>query len=74
MKTILLESGYLVIELSKDGHECLRKTRALKPDLVILDYNLPLMNGYEIAKIVLDDKICDCILITSGPQEELWRV
>ena len=69
LKTILIESGYLVIELSRDGHDCLRKIRALKPDLVILDYHLPLINGNEIAKIVLEDKICDCILISSGPQE-----
>lgn len=69
LKTILLENGYLVIELSRDGHDCLRKIRALKPDLVILDYSLPALNGYEIAKIVLEDKICDCILITSGTAE-----
>jgi two-component system, response regulator PdtaR len=71
LKAILVENSYLVIDVSKDGHDCLRKIRALKPDLVILDYSLPLLSGYEIARITLEDRICDIILITSGPQDSV---
>lgn len=71
LKTILIENGYMVIDQAKDGHECLRKMRALRPDLVILDYNLPLMNGYEIAKVAIEDKISDIILLTTDVQKSL---
>jgi two-component system, response regulator PdtaR len=71
LKAILVENSYLVIDISKDGHDCLRKIRALKPDLVILDYSLPLLNGYEIAKIALEDRICDVILIATEPQDSV---
>jgi two-component system, response regulator PdtaR len=71
LKAILVENSYLVIDVSKDGHDCLRKIRALKPDLVILDYSLPLLNGYEIAKIALEDRICDVMLIASEPQDSV---
>jgi len=71
LKAILIESGFSVIEQAKDGQECLRKIKALKPDIVILDYSLPLQNGCDIAKIAIDDDICDVILLVSGTQDSL---
>ena len=69
LKTLFMENGYLVADYARDGHECLRKTRALKPDLAILDYNLASLNGYEVSKIILEDRLCDVVLITT-PEEE----
>jgi len=71
LRNILVESGYIVADQAKDGHECLRKVRALKPDIVIADFNLPLMNGYELARVVIEDKLCDIILIASIEQETI---
>lgn len=71
LKSILLETGYTVIDLAKDGHECLRKSRALRPDIVILDYNLPLMNGYDVAKVTIEDKISDAIVLVTEVQKSL---
>lgn len=71
LKMILLESGFSVIDQAKDGNECLRKIRALKPDIAILDYGLPLQNGFEVAKIAIEDKICDVILLVTGSQETI---
>ncbi|MCX8129669.1 MAG: ANTAR domain-containing protein [Clostridia bacterium] len=71
LRVILVENGYTVVDQAKDGNECLRKIRALKPDLVILDYGLPLMNGFEVSKVVIEDKVCDIILIISPAQEGL---
>ncbi|MDF2523393.1 MAG: response regulator receiver protein [Clostridiales bacterium] len=65
IRSLLAQSGYEIIEFARDGHECLRKIRAIKPDLVILDFSLPLMNGSEVARVAIEDKICDVILITS---------
>ncbi len=33
-----------------DGHEALRKAQALGPDLIILDYMLPGLSGYEVLR------------------------
>jgi two-component system, NarL family, nitrate/nitrite response regulator NarL len=35
-----------------DGKECIRKTRELKPDLVILDLSMPVIDGLETARII----------------------
>lgn len=71
LRTLLTASGHTIIDYARDGHECLRKIRALKPDLAILEYNLPLLNGYEVAKVACEDKICDTMLIVSVDQENI---
>ena len=71
LQAILTENGYMVVEKAKDGHDCLRKARALRPDIVILDYDLPLANGCEVSRIVIEDNICEVILITTDLQRSL---
>ncbi|MDP4093984.1 MAG: ANTAR domain-containing protein [Bacillota bacterium] len=68
LKTILSESGYIVVDSAKDGNECIRKLRTLRPDLAIIEYNLPLMNGYEVAKVSVEDNICDIVLVVGESQ------
>lgn len=45
----LRQAGYLVLEAS-DGPAGLRAFETEEPDLIILDYNLPRMNGLEILR------------------------
>ena len=71
LKTILVEAGFLVIEQANEGQECLRKMRALKPDIIILEYNLPHINGLEISRVALEDGICDAMLFVSADQESM---
>jgi response regulator NasT len=71
LKAILAEAGYTVIEQSGDGADCLRKIRTLKPDIVIMEYNLPFMNGLELSRVALEDKICDVLMFVTLEQEGL---
>lgn len=71
LKAILVESGYAVIDHAKDGHEALRKVRALRPDLMIVDFLLPTMSGQEIAKVIIEDNLCDIILLANDVQKSL---
>ena len=38
---------YQVIEEADNGQECLKKLRSAKPDIILLDINMPVMNGIE---------------------------
>jgi two-component system, response regulator PdtaR len=71
LKTILVEAGFMIIEQSNEGQDCLRKMRALKPDIIILEYNLPHMNGLEISRVALEDGICDAMLFVSADQDSM---
>jgi DNA-binding NtrC family response regulator len=45
----LTDQGY-TIERAKDGKETLEKAESFRPDLVLLDYMMPGMNGIEVLK------------------------
>src|SRR5688572_15524452 len=45
----LAEYDY-VIERARDGVEALDKTDAFAPDVILLDYMMPKMNGLEVVK------------------------
>lgn len=45
-RTILEHSGFVVIEAC-DGQEGVRLTREHRPDVVLMDISIPLIDGYE---------------------------
>jgi putative two-component system response regulator len=50
----LIPLGYDV-ELASNGEEAVQKTRAHRPDLVILDIMMPVMDGYEACSLIKAD-------------------
>ena len=50
----LKRRGYDVI-LAHDGQEAVDKTRSERPDVVLLDMNLPVMDGWTAARILKAD-------------------
>ncbi len=45
-----LQSQYEVVGLAKDGRALIHAAERLKPDLVITDISMPLLNGFEAAR------------------------
>lgn len=50
LRDILIEAGFEVVAEAANGIEAIEKTRAAKPDIVILDIVMPNKNGLEAAK------------------------
>ena len=46
---ILEKHGYQVVQ-ARDGQEGIRLARQVKPALILLDIQLPAMDGYEVAR------------------------
>ncbi len=57
----LTDQGY-AIERANDGEEALKKIDSSQPDLVLLDYNMPSLNGIEVLR-ELRKKECDVPVI-----------
>ncbi len=49
--TQILEDEYNII-IAKDGVEGVSMTEKNKPDLVLMDISLPIMDGYEATRII----------------------
>lgn len=68
MLTFLLESNNYEVIQSVNGFEGIAKAKDLKPDAIILDIQLPEMNGYEVTKILRqNDELKDIpiVVVTS---------
>lgn len=71
----LRSEGYEVIECN-DGAEALKKTLEKKPDLVILDIMLPVMNGLDVLKKIKEGEATrntKVVLLTNLGQEGIIK-
>ena len=48
------DSDFEVCAEAHDGHDAIEKAQRLKPDLIILDFAMPVMNGFEAARALRD--------------------
>jgi DNA-binding NarL/FixJ family response regulator len=70
---MLLEAeGFDVVGEAGDGRSGLDAARRLRPDVVLLDIQLPDMNGFEVATgISANGSPPDVVLISSRAKEDL---
>lgn len=60
-----LSMGFAVVGEGEDGKEGLRLINELKPDLVITDIRMPLMNGLEMLSLAKKENKFESIILTS---------
>lgn len=69
LRALLPKEGYQVVGEADSGAEALRKIRAVPPELVVLDDELP--GGLEVLRVVTDDRLGAVVLLTSVWQRDL---
>lgn len=63
LKRVLLGLGFDVVE-ARDGREALNLlAETERPDLALVDWNMPNMNGYEFVKAVRSDPTFDAMQV-----------
>jgi two-component system alkaline phosphatase synthesis response regulator PhoP len=68
IKAYLEKDGYEVI-LTGDGKSAVEKARSHKPDLIVLDLNLPEMDGIEVFRTVKAISDIPVIMVTARDDE-----
>jgi DNA-binding NarL/FixJ family response regulator len=64
---LLLEAdGWTVVGEAKDGEQGVEAARELRPDLVLLDVNLPDIDGFEVAERLREEDSPPAIVLVSS--------
>src|SRR5256714_3403269 len=68
---MLVEEGYDVVGEAGDGETAVRLTEELKPDLVILDIKMPIMDGLAAAEKIAGARLAPVLVLTAFSQRDL---
>lgn len=68
---MLIEEGYDVVGEAGDGETAVRLAEETRPDLVILDIKMPIMDGLAAAERIADARIAPVVILTAFSQREL---
>jgi DNA-binding NarL/FixJ family response regulator len=65
-RRVLEDAGYDVIGEAQDGRSALTAARDLRPELVLLDVELPDLDGFEVALRLADNDEAPAVIMTSS--------
>lgn len=68
---MLAEEGYDVIGQAGDGQKAIELAQELRPDLVILDVKMPILDGISAAERIAGERIAPVVILTAFSQREL---
>ncbi|MGB9737265.1 MAG: response regulator [Chloroflexus aggregans] len=71
LRDALLAHGYVIVGEALDGQQAVAMTRQLRPDLVLLDDKMPLLDGLEAATVISRESLAPVVLLTSSPSHEV---
>lgn len=67
----LAEEGYDVVGQASDGARAVELARELRPDLVVLDVKMPVLDGIAAAEAIAGERIAPVVMLTAFSQREL---
>ncbi len=68
---MLTEAGYDVVGEAGDGDEAVRLAQEHRPDLVVMDVKMPVLDGISAAERIAGGRIAPVVLLTAFSQREL---
>ena len=68
---MLEEDGYTVVGQAADGASAVRLAGELRPDLVLLDVRMPVLDGLSAAEQIVAARIAPVVILTAFSQRDL---
>ena len=65
-RALLEAEGFSVVAEAADGAEAIAKSKELRPDLVLLDIQLPDLDGFEVARRLSENGSSPAIVLVSS--------
>ena len=75
LRVLLSASGYQVVGTAGDGLEALRQARSLRPDLILMDIDMPVCNGLSATRLIKAElpEVKIVMLTVSSSDEHLFE-
>jgi len=70
LKRILTQAGLVVVGIAGDGQAGVEAVLRERPDLVLMDINMPVMNGLEAARQIMGGYRVCMVFLTAYATEE----
>ena len=71
LKEMLQEDGYEVVGEAGDGETAVKLAQEKRPDLVIMDVKMPVLDGISAAERITAEGIAPVVILTAFSQREL---
>ncbi len=71
LRRALIAAGYQVVGAVPDGEQAVLAARELLPDVILMDVNMPGMNGLEATRRILAERPVPIIMITAYSDDAL---
>ncbi len=68
---MLTDEGYDVVGQAGDGAKAIELAESLRPDLVILDVKMPVLDGIAAAQAIAGKRIAPVVILTAFSQRDL---
>ena len=71
----LTEEGFEIVAVAKNGTECLQRARATRPDVVVMDLQIPAPDGATCTELLVQEfpDIQVLVMSASGEREDVLR-
>ncbi|MCK5758868.1 MAG: ANTAR domain-containing protein [Clostridiales bacterium] len=70
LRLVLEQAFFNITDTCVSGNETLRKVRMYQPDLLIVDYDLGDMTGFQVAEVVINGGMGSVILLANQMQKD----
>ncbi|MEO3812862.1 response regulator [Sphaerisporangium sp. B11E5] len=71
LKEMLEEEGYAIVGEAGDGETAIKLALERRPDLVILDVKMPILDGISAAERIVSERVAPCLILTAFSQRDL---
>jgi len=66
LREILQDQGFQVVGTASDGFEAIAVCRDERPDVVLLDVKMPLLDGLTAAQVIFEEGLADTVIMLTA--------